>query len=228
MSQRIVLLAAAAAVSLALGPLAARSADLPVAKPAPAPDLALWSPWMLRLRALAVVPEPGARLSAGGTPLTGAGIAITDSAIPELDISYFFTRNIAAELILGVTRHGIRGAGALAGTRIGSTWILPPTLTLQYHFTDFGPFKPYIGAGVNYSVFFGEQERAGFTGFRLSNSVAPAVQFGFDYMLDAHWGVNVDVKKVFLDTTVKLNAGAIRGRVDIDPWIVGAGITYKF
>jgi len=65
-------------------------------------------------------------------------VSITDSAIPELDISYFFTRNIATELILGVTRHGIQGAGILAGTRIGRTWILPPTLTLQYHFDGSG------------------------------------------------------------------------------------------
>lgn len=228
MSQRIIALAAVAA--LGLGSYAAVAADLPTFAAAPAlePALATWSPWLVRVRALGVLPDPGARLSAGGAPLTGAGVAITDSAIPELDISYFFTRNIAAELILGVTRHGIQGAGILAGTRIGTTWILPPTLTLQYHFDGFGPLKPYVGAGVNYSIFFGEQERGGFTGLRLSNSVAPALQAGFDYMLDEHWGVNVDVKKLFLDTKVKLNAGTIRGRVDIDPWIVGAGITYKF
>ncbi|CAA2160085.1 Outer membrane protein W [Methylobacterium brachiatum] len=229
MRQKTVLLAATAAV-LASGCAGTRAADLPTfaAAPAPEPVLATWSPWMLRVRALGVLPDPRARLSAGGAPITGAGVAITDSAIPELDISYFFTKNIAAELILGVTRHGIQGAGTLAGTRIGSTWILPPTLTLQYHFDGFGPLKPYVGAGVNYSIFFDERERGGFTGFRLSNSFAPALQAGFDYMLDAHWGLNVDVKKLFLDTKVKLNAGAIRGRVDIDPWIVGAGITYRF
>jgi len=81
---------------------------------------------------------------------------------------------------------------------------------------------------VNYLIFFGEQERGGFTGFRLSNGVAPALQVGFDYMLDEHWGVNVDVKKLFLDTKVKLTAGVIRGRVDIDPWIAGASVTYRF
>ncbi|WP_430911540.1 OmpW/AlkL family protein [Methylobacterium sp. sgz302541] len=228
MSRKLIAIATAAA--LGLGTQAALSADLPSPAAPPAPDLTLptWSPWLVRVRALGVLPDPGARLSAAGRPLTGAGVAITDSAIPELDISYFLTKNIAAELILGVTRHGIQGSGTLAGTRIGTTWILPPTLTLQYHFDGFGRFKPYVGAGVNYSVFFGEKERGGFNGFRLSSSVAPALQAGFDYMLDDHWGLNVDVKKLFLDTKVKLNAGVIRGRVDIDPWIAGAGITYKF
>ncbi len=224
MSKRIVLAAAALAL-VARGVLAA---DLPVSAPAPDIVPATWSPWLVRLRVLGVLPDPGARLSAAGVPLAGAKVGITDSAIPELDISYFFTKTIAAELILGVTRHGIQGAGTLAGTRIGTTWILPPTLTLQYHVDGLGPLKPYLGAGVTYSVFFGERERGGFTAFRLSNSVAPALQAGFDYMLDEHWGVNVDVKKIFLDTRVKLNAGVVRGRVDIDPWIVGGGITYKF
>ncbi len=228
MSRRIAALAATAVLGLV--PSLAFSADLPsfAAAPAPAPIPAEWSPWMVRVRMLGVLPDPAARLSAGGVPLKGAKVSISDSVIPELDISYFFTRNIAAELILGVTRHTVDGAGTLAGTRIGSTWILPPTLTLQYHVDGLGAFKPYVGAGVNYSIFFGEKERAPFQSFRLTNSFAPALQVGFDYMLDDHWGLNVDVKKLFLDTKVKLNAGAVRGRVDIDPWIVGGGLTYKF
>ncbi|MCJ2012409.1 OmpW/AlkL family protein [Methylobacterium sp. J-076] len=228
MSLRKALLAAVAALSL--GTTAAGAADLPsfAAAPAAPPMPAEWSPWLVRVRVLGVLPDPGAALSAGGVPLTGAKVSISDSVIPELDISYFFTRTIAAELILGVTRHSVRGAGTLAGTRIGETWILPPTLTFQYHFDGLGAFKPYVGAGVNYSAFFGETERGGFTSFRLTSGFAPALQAGFDYMIDSHWGLNVDVKKLFLDTKVKLNAGAVRGRVDIDPWIVGAGITYKF
>ncbi len=228
MSRRNAVLAAVAA--LGLGSTAAQAADLPsfAAAPVAAPIPAEWSPWLVRVRVLGVLPDPGTRLNSGGVPLNGAKVSISDSVIPELDISYFFTRTIAAELILGVTRHAIDGAGTLAGTKIGSTWILPPTLTLQYHVDGFGPFKPYVGAGVNYSVFFGEKERGPFTGFRLTSRIAPALQVGFDYMIDQHWGFNVDVKRLFLDTKVKLNAGAVRGRVDIDPWIVGAGMTYKF
>ena len=225
MPRRIAVLAAAAA--LGLGSIAVQAADLPSFSAAP-PIPAAWSPWLVRVRVLGVLPDPGAHLRAGGVALDGAKVSISDSAIPELDISYFFTRTLAAELILGVTRHTIDGAGTLAGTKIGSTWILPPTLTLQYHLDGFGAFKPYVGAGVNYSAFFGERERGPFTSFRLTSHVSPAVQVGFDYMIDPHWGFNVDVKKLFLDTKVKLNAGAVRGRVDIDPWLVGAGITYRF
>ena len=148
--------------------------------------------------------------------------------MPELDITYFFTPNLAVELILGVTPHNVKGAGALAGARIGSAWLLPPTLTLQYHFTGLGAFKPYVGAGVNYTVFFDEKAKGGFNRFDLKNTFGVALQVGFDYMLDKHWGINVDVKKIFLEPKVRVNNGLVTGKVKIDPWIIGTGVTYRF
>ena len=107
---------------------------------------------------------------------------------------------------------------------------LPPTLTLQYHFTDFGAFKPYIGAGVNYSLFYNQSEKPGFTNLDVKNTFAPALQVGFDYMLNEHWGVNFDVKKLFLKTdwTAELNGTPVSGKARLDPWLIGAGITYRF
>ena len=98
-----------------------------------------------------------------------------------------------------MTRHGIQGAGILAGTRIGSTWILPPTLTLQYHFDGFGPFKPYVGVGVNYTHYFSNGGgNPNFTNLSIKDSWGVAGQIGFDYMIDRHWGFNVDVKKIMM------------------------------
>ena len=120
----------------------------------------------------------------------------------------------------------------LAGVDVGSAWLLPPTLTFQYHFTDFGAFKPYVGAGVNYTMFFSQSATGGtITYSHLHNSFAPAAQIGFDYMIDRHWGFNVDVKKLWLrpDWNGTNNAGtALTGKVNLDPWLIGAGVTYKF
>jgi outer membrane protein len=172
-----------------------------------------------------------------------SGLSISDQVVPELDISYFFTRNIAAELILGVTRHSISGTGSLANLPIGKTTLLPPTLTLQYHFDNFGAFKPYIGAGVNYTVFFNNSAAnapaaivgppaivATTTSLHVSNAWGGAVQFGFDYMLDRHWGLNVDVKKLWLrpDYSATVSGLPVTGNAHIDPWLVGGGVTYKF
>ena len=207
----------------------AHAADLPSTKAPPlAPVLSAWSPWMIRGRALFVMPQEDASLRLGGAPVLGGKVDISNSVVPELDITYFFTKNIAAELILGVTPHNVKGAGSLAGARIGSAWLLPPTLMLQYHFTDLGAFKPYLGVGVNYTVFFNEKAKGGFTDFDLKDSFGFALQAGFDYMIDEHWGFNFDVKKIFLEPKVKVNNGLVAGKVKIDPWLIGAGVTYRF
>ncbi|MHC2332049.1 OmpW/AlkL family protein [Bradyrhizobium sp. USDA 4454] len=229
-------------LAISLASISAQAADL---GPAPvyykAPPIEPFNPWMIRLRVLGVLPDTsGSSVHVDGVPSLSSpnsGLSISDQAIPELDITYFFTKNIAAELILGVTRHQISGTGALTGLDIGKAWLLPPTLTLQYHFTDFGPLKPYIGAGINYTAFFNHSAAntsfAGLsvTDLRISNQFGAAVQFGFDYMLDRHWGLNFDVKKLWLrpdySATVN-NAIPVYGRANIDPWLISGGIAYKF
>ncbi|WP_454002199.1 OmpW/AlkL family protein [Afipia felis] len=209
------------------------AADLPAAPAYKAPPVEnLWNPWMIRVRALGVVTRDSGYVH----QVPGSGLSTSDTVVPELDISYFFTPNIAAELILGVTRNHVTGTDAIAGLDVGKAWLLPPTLTLQYHFTNFGAFKPYVGAGVNYTWFFDQSAAGAATGVgvtrsRLHDTAAPVVQFGFDYMIDRHWGWNVDVKKVWLrpDWSGTLNGVTpISGKVNLDPWLIGTGITYKF
>jgi outer membrane protein len=212
----------------------ATAADVPVAQPvykAP-PVVEPWSPWMIRLRALGVV----TRNSGSVDTVAGSGLTTTDTVVPELDITYFFTPNIAAELILGTTPHTVSGTGSIDGLPVGKAWLLPPTLTFQYHFTDLGAFKPYIGAGVNYTVFYSQSAGNATVGgltvtdSHLHNSFGVALQAGFDYMLDRHWGLNFDVKKVFLrpDWNGTINGAAFTGKVNLDPWLIGTGVVYRF
>ncbi len=212
---------------------AAGAADLPARKQEPYLAPVTWNPWMLRVRGLFVVPNDGSKVYAGA-PLAlvpGGKTDISNTLVPELDITYFFTKNIAAELILGTTPHSAKGAGALAGLgKLGSVWLLPPTLTLQYHFTDFGAFKPYVGVGVNYTVFYGEKSNA-LANFQVSNAAGVALQVGFDYMINQNWGLNVDVKKLFLRPTAKgflPGPVPVKAKLDLDPWLIGVGVTYKF
>lgn len=198
-----------------------------------------WGPgWMVRLRALAVVPDESIDdITANGAPITG-GVDIDTSVVPELDISYFFTPNWAAELILAVTPHDIDGKGLLAG-EIGDVWLLPPTLLLQYHFNPGGTFKPYLGAGVNYTVFFNDDAsgallpNVGLTvsGLDIDNSFGVALQAGADIHLRDNLYLNLDVKKLWLETdaTISTTAGVtVDADVTIDPWIFGIGLGWKF
>lgn len=193
-----------------------------MAQPAAAQDQnSIWAKenWQIRVRAIDVIPDVDSSVNIGGE------VDADNAVVPELDISYFFTDHIAAELILATSKHDMDYTGNID---LGDAMILPPTLTLQYHFTPDQAFSPYVGAGINYSMFYNEDAAAGFTDLEVDNGVGLALQAGFDYWLDEHWGLNADVKKIFLNVDATLNNGTIRADVDLDPWVVGAGVSYRF
>ncbi|MBB4955403.1 outer membrane protein [Agrobacterium vitis] len=219
---------ALAAVTCA-APMASAADLAPVvtAPEAAEPALTPHSPWQVRVRALGVV----TRNKGSVDGIAGSGISSSDTVTPELDFSYYFTDNIAAELILGTTYSNVSGTGSIAGLgKLGKTWLLPPTLTLQYHFTDFGAFKPYVGAGVNYTMFYNQSATGATTDLDIKNTLGGALQVGFDYMLDQHWGVNFDVKKLYLrpDFEATVGGSRVKGSAKLDPWLIGAGVTYRF
>ena len=169
--------------------------------------------WLVRARAVHLDSDNGGAAGA-------AGVSVNDKWIPEVDVSYFFTPNFATELVLTYPqKHDVR----LNGSKIGSLKQLPPMLLGQYHFTGMGAFKPYVGAGVNYTRFSGVDIAGGALTVK-KNSWGPALQLGFDYALDKNWSLNFDVKKVYIDTTV---SGGI-GKFKIDPVLVGLGVGYRF
>lgn len=153
---------------------------------------------------------------------TGLGLAVNNKTLPEVDVSYFFSKHIAAELILTVPqKHRVTSNGA----DIGSLRHLPPTLTVQYHF-DAPGFKPYVGAGVNYTR-FSSVHLLGGTADVKRNSVGPALQVGVDIPLGSNLYLNVDVKKLFIKTDVSA-AGTKVGQFKVDPLLVGVGLGWRF
>lgn len=186
------------------------------------------SPWQVRVRALGVITDDNGNVDG----IAGSDLSYSDTVIPELDITYYFTENIAAELILGTTWADVKAEGSISGLgTVAEAWLLPPTLTLQYHFTNFGQFKPYVGAGVNYTIFYNQDGKNAMSDLDIENTWGAALQVGFDYMIDESWGVNLDVKKLFLepDYDITMNDGTkLSGKAELNPWLVGAGITYRF
>lgn len=177
--------------------------------------------FQIRARAVGVVPQDDSSVNIGGDADVG------DAITPELDLTYFITPNIALEAIAATAQHKLTYTG---NVDIGDVWILPPTVTLQYHFTPDNAFSPYLGAGVNYSWFYGEDEGTGFNDLDVEGGFGFALQAGFDYWIDNNWGLNLDVKKIFLNVDAKTNLGAtpVRADVDLDPWLIGAGVSYRF
>jgi outer membrane protein len=232
-------IARCALAALMLGSIAdvASAADLtppPPAPPPPPPDI--YQPFQVRLRAVGVLPTSGGILQA--TPsgaLISGGFKASDAVIPELDLSYFFTKNIAVEAICCVSYHKLylAGGSVAPNQQAASTWLFPPTVLLQYHWTNFGQFQPYIGVGVNYTVFFSQHATEPLLNtVAVQNSWGVAGQVGFDYMIDDHWGLNFDVKKIVMNPhvygTVAPGLISISGQANLSPWLIGGGITYRF
>ncbi|WP_321391804.1 OmpW family protein [Emcibacter sp.] len=185
--------------------------------------------WMIRARGILVAPD------AGGTSSIGGEVDIDNAVVPELDFTYFVTDNIGLELIAGTAKHHpVVNGTDLGDVPLGSVWLLPPTLTVQYHFAPKEDFSPYIGAGVNYTFFYSENtstalEDLGLTTIDYSDGFGFALQAGLDYKIKDNWYFNVDVKKLWLNTDVSIGNDVVTADgVDIDPWIVGVGIGYLF
>lgn len=270
-----------AAVAMGTAAVSAQAADLGSIKgPPPPPVLAEpFHPFQVRLKFGAVVPldgtatiydrgGPGAtylgnqtvlqflRYSAGAnTVFQGANTTISWSVQPIGDVTYYLTRNWAIEAICCVSNHHVQGLGSINGSSVIKSWVFPPSVMLQYHFTNFGAFQPYLGVGVNFTAFWGTRPgnhsfaflspRLGFTGF--NNAYAATVtpswgvvgQAGMDYMFNDRWGVNVDFKYIMMEPNAHVwvsNNGVtpfplyvpVNLAVKINPIVVSAGLTYRF
>ena len=198
--------------------LSATAIALVIAAPAYASASFKEGDFMMRARAIQVNPAEKGRAS------NGDSIGINNTTVPELDFTYFFTPNISAELIAAVTKHNVKTS---SGIDAGSAWLLPPTLTLQYHFTQLPGVIPYVGAGVNYTHFFNEDGGA-LNQVKYDDSFGAALQAGADVPIEGNWYANVDVKKVYINTKATFSPSGVTANVDIDPWIVGVGLGYKF
>jgi outer membrane protein len=176
--------------------------------------------WIVRARAV--------NLDSANKDDTGLDLSVNDKVIPEVDISYFYTPNVAFELILTYPQKHTIKAGS---TKVGSLKHLPPTLTAQYHFTNLGSFRPYVGAGVNYTRFSSVDLDTASALLETEVTIKKdswglALQVGADIPVGGGWLVNVDLKKVQIGT--KVYAGGNSAKFKVDPLLLGIGVGKRF
>jgi len=204
--------------------------------------------WIVRARGFYTMPNENSNYKGDND---SGNIDISDAFAPELDVSYFFSDNIAIEFAISTSKHdvGVEYSDFINHySDLGYYSMLPLTMNLQYHF-DLGKFKPYAGAGVNYTVFYGEGKEMN-TGLphnlELSNTFGFSLQGGLDFMITDNWLINLDVKNLFISTDGIVKTGAcieyaakaipcpdyeiIETEIDVDinPFMIGLGIGYRF
>lgn len=187
---------------------------------------------LLRLRGIWVAPNGE---SDGIFPtLPGDRLSVHDSFAPEVDVTWMATDNIGFELIAATTRHSAVGKQGVTSTLgpVVKTWVLPPTLTAQYHFNPRGKVRPYLGAGINYTVFWNEAPTreltaaVGPTTVHINDSVGYALQGGVDIDINKRFFINLDAKYVDMSPRATLNTTALGTqtvKTRISPIIVGVG-----
>lgn len=181
---------------------------------------------MVRMRSINIMPDES------GTPtVVGGDVQINSESVPEIDFTYFLNDKIAFELIAATATHKVKTYNSASNTNhdLGDVSLLPPTLLLQYHHT-FGKFKPYVGAGLNYTFFYGA-DPGSHKGINYENSFGWAAQIGADYELSKNFYVNFDLKRIAISTDVRVDlyaGSSITADVDINPFIAGIGVGHRF
>jgi outer membrane protein len=169
----------------------------------------------------------------------GTQTAADDNYVPTIAAEYFVSPNFSLETICCVTQHDVDGRGALAGAGLVSNAnIIPATLTAKYHFGEAGGIRPYVGAGPTYFIFIDEKPGAtartlGATSQRLNDHFGVALQAGVDIPVnDSGMSLSLDAKRYFLRTTARwFNAAGnevLETRHRLDPWVLSAGIAFRF
>ncbi len=179
-------------------------------------------PWQVRLRAINIAPDESSTVSIGGEA------RVDNQIMPELDITYFWTEHFSTELILATAQHNVSARGtALGDLSLGDVWVLPPTLTFQYNVNPGGDVRPYVGAGVNYTIFYGD-DPGDVGSIKYKDGFGFALQAGVDFQINDDWFFNVDAKRIWLDTDVEINGGAVTADVNLNPWVFGVGFGKRF
>jgi outer membrane protein len=219
------LFAATALSAVVIGPVALAQSPLDLNQPLVGKEAGTF---LIRVRAIGVIPED----NSSSISVIGGHVSATAQAAPEVDFSYFLTDNLALELIAASTRHDVKATGTAVGNLdVGSAWVLPPTLTLQYHFLPRSAFSPYVGAGVTVAFWYATNPaNPPVTHYTIGNNVGPALEAGVDYNFTGHWFANFDIKQIFLNADAHIDAlgTTVKAHDALDPLVIGAGIGYRF
>lgn len=179
----------------------------------------------LKLYGTEVAPDD--KIESISPAIAGANTDVDSNFVPTVAIDYYLTPHVSIETICCVTQHDVDGSGALAGAHLArNVGIVPATVTAIYHFNP-GGIDPYVGAGGSY-FFFYNADPGDLGRVDLDNSAGWALQAGVDIPLKSKWALSVDVKKIFLTTTAHFRDAGVQADVQLDPWVVSTGLSFRF
>jgi len=197
------------------------------------PNIGAAQDWILRARVIDIDPD----VTSQEIGDTGSAVAVDSAYTLELDVTYMFNKSVGLEVIAATAEHDLAASGgALNGADLGSVWVLPPTATLQWYIIPEGMLNLYAGVGINYTVFYSYDLSAdlaglGVTDIDFDNSFGIAGDLGVNLNFSDNWMINGDIKYIQIGTTADImTADGVLDSVDVDvdPWVFGIGVGYRF
>lgn len=182
---------------------------------------------VLNVRVTDVAPTGSDPITTLAGAATGLRAKVGYDVMPTVGLTYFLSDHVAVEAIAGTTQHTVRAKGPATDLKVKDSWVLPPVLTLQYHFAPTARVSPYVGAGVNYMLFYGGDDKNGFD-LKLDDGFGAALQVGVDIATRDRWAVNLDAKKIFFETDAVDRSRGLKSKVTLNPWVLSAGFGYRF
>lgn len=182
---------------------------------------------VLDVRVTQVAPQGDDPVTTLAGAASGLKAKVGKDVMPTIGVQYFLTDHVAVEVIAGTTKHTVRAQGPGVDIAVKDTWVLPPVVTAQYHFAPTAKVSPYVGAGLNYMLFYGDKDRNGFR-FDVDNGFGTALQAGVDIALTGAWTLNADIKKVFFETDAVDTKAGLKTKVTLDPVVASVGFGYRF
>lgn len=183
--------------------------------------------WTVAFRGTAIIPDASGEIRTSAGVATGLSVDVETDYKPTLGVTYFLTDNLAIEGVLGAIQNEIHAKGPTTDLKVHKTWVLPPVVALQYHFAPDAQVRPYVGAGLNYTLFVSGKDKNGFK-VKIDNGLGYALQAGADIPVAEKTMINIDVKKAFFKTDARINGGALKASATLDPLVVSVGVTRVF
>ena len=199
--------------------------------------------WFVRLRPSMVDPQNRSQdtVRLNGLNIQGGQVSVDEAGTLAIDIDYMITRNIGLDIMLDTSSdHDIHGRGSLNGLgKIAETKVLPPALWLNYYFFAEKKFRPYLGAGIGYVIFFDQEADGsleavlgGRSNLDVDNTPVSGGQIGFDFDITDRWFLTANFKATRMRPRAEIQsrnlANKINVDVNIDPFIYGVGVGYRF
>jgi|GEM_PF-829539 len=156
----------------------------------------------------------------------------------DASTTIFFNNYLATEFSLGfnVLRTKYTSLASVAhnygvDAKLGKNkpiYMIPATVTGQFHIAPYGGIKPYIGIGYHGSYMLTQA-----TGLKIRNGHGAVGQIGVDFYAKDDTLINLDVRQFFLNPKLEYKPNlvgnkTVTSKVKLNPLIVSVGIGFNF